>query len=399
MISHKTKRIIKNTVYFLKAKKGNSFNSFDQEGVSCHHDIYNFICLNKQINPDIQYKALINMIYSYAEYIEHLDQFEYRVKYILYNHVLMMIEPEYYSVILVNLLNYLQNILGDVYTPDVMNAWMEAYAVLVNILMQCKLEIKQKNHYWSWKGFEEFEVVNKVKESETIISLYLEPKIYMGRINFLPGQYITLRFPSKEEGTIIKYYSLSNIPNHEYLRINVQKPATYAKKDNDNISRKIYHDLKKGDFIEVGPPCGDFFFDARKDRKEFLVFVVDGIGIFPVLSIILTIFTENMDGKVLLLYSTRHEYEQSFRSTIENVMERYKNFTCYHFYTKPASKGVSYNMGDNIIYGSITMDLIRSLSPRTSEFYICGPKLFMQEIYQGLSIWGVCRSQMHFEFF
>ena len=50
--------------------------------------------------------------------------------------------------------------------------------------------------------------------------------------------------------------------------------------------------------------------------------------------------------------------------------------------------------------GRIDAELIESLVPgRDADYYFCGPKPFMIDIYHQLLTWGIPASQARFEFF
>jgi nitric oxide dioxygenase len=50
--------------------------------------------------------------------------------------------------------------------------------------------------------------------------------------------------------------------------------------------------------------------------------------------------------------------------------------------------------------GLVDAALIESLVPdRDADYYFCGPKPFMVQIYHQLLNWGIPPAQVHFEFF
>ena len=53
-----------------------------------------------------------------------------------------------------------------------------------------------------------------------------------------------------------------------------------------------------------------------------------------------------------------------------------------------------------IVKASSTRNFLEDMLPdRDADYYFCGPKPFMVDIYHNLLKWGVPASQVHFEFF
>ena len=56
--------------------------------------------------------------------------------------------------------------------------------------------------------------------------------------------------------------------------------------------------------------------------------------------------------------------------------------------------------GSNVSVGLIDANLIEEMVlDRNADYYFCGPKPFMVNIYHDLLKWGIPASQVHFEFF
>ena len=50
--------------------------------------------------------------------------------------------------------------------------------------------------------------------------------------------------------------------------------------------------------------------------------------------------------------------------------------------------------------GFVDEEFIKSVIPHSDcDYYFCGPKIFMNNIYKTLKSWNVPQSQIHFEFF
>ena len=52
-----------------------------------------------------------------------------------------------------------------------------------------------------------------------------------------------------------------------------------------------------GTEIEVGPPCGEFFIDLTESHERPLMLISAGVGITPLLSILLSVSGFNLSAK------------------------------------------------------------------------------------------------------
>ena len=89
---------------------------------------------------------------------------------------------------------------------------------------------------------------------------------------------------------------------------------------------------------------------------------------------------------------------QAFKPTIDALADKHPQLTVHYRYSDPAKDGVK--RAGNASTGFVTAELLESLLPsRHADYYFCGPKLFMVNIYHVLRAWDVPRSHVHFEFF
>src|SRR5687767_14932737 len=145
-----------------------------------------------------QQKALAAAICAFAANVDNLEVLGSAVELIAQKHASLQIQPEHYPIVGENLLASIREVLGEGATDEVIGAWAEAYGFLANILIGREREIyhRQEIAPHGWVGFKPFRVARKVKESEVITSLYLEPNDGGAVPEFQPGHYITVRVPS-----------------------------------------------------------------------------------------------------------------------------------------------------------------------------------------------------------
>ena len=291
--------------------------------------------------------------------------------------------------------------MGEGATDDVINAWAEAYGFLADILIGREAQIYKElaDMPNGWEGFSNLRVLRKEKESDIITSFYLAPADGSGVPDFKPGQYITVRVATPCGHTTMRNYSLSDKPGQDHFRISVKREVG-AKADTPKgfVSNFLHDNIEVGSVVEVGPPCGEFFLDVEAKHDRPLVLLAAGIGITPILSIAQTALEAMPERKIILIHACLHEKVQAFRSTLDDLAAQNKNLILRHCYSEAPPSGIQRAANDAT--GMIDASLIEALVPdRNADYYFCGPKPFMVNIYHQLLGWGIPASQVHIEFF
>lgn len=341
-----------------------------------------------------QQKALAGAICAYAANIDNLEVLGGAVELIAQKHVSLMIKPDHYPIVGANLLASIREVLGEGATDDVINAWAEAYGFLADILIGREAQI-YKEHAEAphgWEGFSNFRVVRKERESDIITSFYLAPADGGPVPDFKPGQYITVRVATPCGHTTMRNYSLSDKPGQGSFRISVKR-ETGAKADTPKgfVSNYLHDIINVGSIVEVGPPCGEFFLDTEARHERPLVLLAAGIGITPLMSIVRAALDVTPDRRIVFVHACLNEKVQAFRKTLDELAASHGNLSVHYRYSDAPTAGGS---------GVIDAALIDALVPdRDADYYFCGPKPFMVNIYQELLARGIPASQVYFEFF
>lgn len=347
-----------------------------------------------------QQRALAGAITAYAANIDNLEVLGGAVELIAQKHASLMIKPEHYPIVGENLLASIREVLGEGATDDVINAWAEAYGFLADILMGREKQIYEENAQKTggWEGFKKFRIIRKEKESSNITSFYLVPSDGAPLPEFKPGQYITVRVATPGGSTTMRNYSLSDKPGRDWFRISVKREdGPDAHTPNGYVSNLLHKQFEVGNEIEIVPPCGEFFLDVSEQHPRPLVLLAAGVGITPMMSILLTALEQMPEREIIFIHGSLNEEVQAFKSTIDALAEQHPQLKVHYRYSD-APKGSERT--ENASTGFITAELIGSLLPgRDADYYFCGPQPFMVAIYHDLLKWGIPASQVHFEFF
>lgn len=238
-----------------------------------------------------------------------------------------------------------------------------------------------------WTGFKELILVDKIKECDDIISFYFKDKEGKKLVRHTAGQYLPIKIKShdKKYNNVIRTYTLSMKPNEHIYRISVKKV------EGGLISCYLHDVLEIGDTLEAMVPTGLF---TLENNEKPIVLISAGIGITPLISMLYDRIEEKKD--ITFIQAVQNSKIQPFNYDIKKMEEiiKLKN---YVFYSNPLEEDVKGR--DYDVEGFIGKEWIESNLDLNSEFYFCGPPIFMKILNKALIELGVNRKNIHFEFF
>ncbi|ROL79874.1 nitric oxide dioxygenase [Pseudomonas protegens] len=386
MLSVQDRAIIKSTVPLLESGGEALITHFYRMMLSEYPEVRPLFNQAHQASGD-QPRALANGVLMYARHIDQLDQLGDLVAKIINKHVALQILPEHYPIVGTCLLRAISEVLGsEIATPEVINAWGEAYNQLADILIGAEAAIYDEKAQapGGWRGAREFTLVDKVEESAEITSFYFEPLDQGPILAAEPGQYIGLQL-FIEGAEVRRNYSLSALASQGQYRISVKREA-------GGVASNYLHDqCPVGARIMLFPPAGEFTLVAS-DKP--LVLISGGVGITPTLPMLeAALATER---PVHFIHCARNGQVHAFRHWVDELAQRYpqlKRFYCY-----AEDDGVS-PAADKL--GLLTREQLADWLPeqRDLDAYFLGPKGFMAAIKRHLKALGIPEQQSRYEFF
>ncbi|MEQ1488930.1 MAG: 2Fe-2S iron-sulfur cluster-binding protein [Terricaulis sp.] len=261
----------------------------------------------------------------------------------------------------------------------------------------------------AWPYWRDFRVVRREFEdgAQTQCSFYLEPVDGAPLPPFKPGQFLTFSAPGVSSPTaegrvarpITRCYSLSSRPDPSSYRVTIKRAVAPGAFPNapPGICSSYFHDrVQVGDIIKVKAPAGQFFLDPDPTRSTVLV--AGGIGITPMLSMLLSAFAEQPDRTFHLFYGVQNGAVNAFRATLEELAQSYPNFRLHVLYDTPSP---SDGEEPHVLVGRVDIDLLKRTLPDgvAHTFYVCGPPAMMESIVPALRAWGVPASDIRTEAF
>ncbi|MGL5084863.1 MAG: FAD-binding oxidoreductase, partial [Clostridium sp.] len=143
--------------------------------------------------------------------------------------------------------------------------------------------------------------------------------------------------------------------------------------------------------LEAMVPSGLF---TMEQNEKPVVLISAGIGITPLISMLY----DGIEGKkdITFIQAVQNSKIQPFNYDIKKMEELIK-LKNYVFYSNPLEGDVEGK--DYDVQGFIGQEWIGNNLDLNSEFYFCGPPIFMKILNKALIALGVSKENIHFEFF
>jgi predicted ferric reductase len=224
-----------------------------------------------------------------------------------------------------------------------------------------------------------FVVEEVMKETDSAVSIYIAGKS-MKHFRVLPGQFIIVRFLSREFWPQAHPFSISGITRN-HIRITIKSLGDYTKE---------IATLKKDTHVLIDGPHG-IFTTANARRKKFL-FIAAGVGITPIKAMLEE--CKKNDWDAVLLYANRKKNDMIFYDEIVHLVRVSESIKAYAVLSdpEPGWKGE---------HGRVDEDKLRRLVTdiKQREVYLCGPAPMMESMVLLLRYLGVDDKSVHYEKF
>ena len=230
------------------------------------------------------------------------------------------------------------------------------------------------------RDYYQLPVAEVIRETGDASSFVLDvPPPLAATFAYSPGQFVTLRVPSDQTGSVARCYSLCSSPHTG------DPPAITVKRTAEGYaSNWMLDNVAAGTVLDVLPPAGTF--SPRSLDGEFLLFAA-GSGITPVISILKSVLAAGR-GRVALVYANRDEQSVIFSGELRRLA------------ASSAGRLVVLHWLDSL-QGTPAADGIAALARPYAgwEPYICGPDPYLAVARTALGQLGVPAKRIRAERF
>jgi ferredoxin-NADP reductase/MOSC domain-containing protein YiiM len=242
----------------------------------------------------------------------------------------------------------------------------------------------------AWPGFKQMRVAQIRKESDSVTSFILVPIDAQPLPVFRAGQFVVLRLlvdPGKPP--VLRSYSLSDLPGADHFRISVKNEL------NGIGSSFLCNRAREGDLLDISAPRGSF---TLRPSQSPVVLLSAGVGATPVMSMLHSLTAEKSQREVWWIYGARNSVDHPFAEESRSLLKQLSRGRGYIVYSRPAP--IDQVGADFEAPGHIDAALLERIGvSQNSDFYLCGPPSFLQNMRDGLRAWGVLAENVHTEIF
>lgn len=242
----------------------------------------------------------------------------------------------------------------------------------------------------AWPGFRQMRVAQIREESDSVTSFFLVLTDEQPLPVFQSGQFVVLRLHvDSDKPPVLRSYSLSDLPGAHHFRISVKSEP------NGIGSSFLCNRTREGDVLDVSAPRGGF---TLRPGETPVVLLSAGVGATPVMSMLHELAAERSQRQVWWIYGARNRSEHPFAEESRSLLRQLSRERSYIVYSRPAA--TDKRERDFDASGHIDTALLEKIGvSRNSDFYLCGPSSFLQNMRDGLRNWGVLPENVHTEIF
>ncbi|HET8923603.1 MAG TPA: hypothetical protein VFN26_11480 [Candidatus Acidoferrum sp.] len=145
----------------------------------------------------------------------------------------------------------------------------------------------------------------------------------------------------------------------------------------------------------MSAPRGSF---TLRPGNNPLVLLSAGVGATPVMSMLHALAAEKSQREIWRIYGARNRVEHPFAEESRFLLKQLSLGRSYIIYSRPDATDSVGNDFD--ASGHIEVALLERIGVTpNSDFYLCGPSTFLEDMRNGLQNWGVPAENVHTEIF
>lgn len=374
MLATHTKELIKATVPALEAHGTEITRVFYRNMFAAHPELLNIFNKTNQ-KQGKQQTALATAVLAAAKHIDNLGDILPHVVQISHKHRALQIKPEHYPIVGEHLLGAIKEVLGEAATPEIIDAWAQAYGEIAAVFIGVEKDIYQEA---AWPGFADFTVVGKRPVGADIMEFTVKP-VNVNLPAVQAGQYLTVQVrPEKAGNLALRHYSICAADTSDGLKFAV-------KRDNGNghhglVSNYLHDSVQTGDTIKLSAPAGDFLW---QNGSNPIVLISAGVGITPMMAMLEAQVKTNPHRKLVWVHAARNGQTHAFKHEAEALLAQAAEVEEHILYREEGA--------------NIDAAWLEAHTPADADVYLCGSIGFMESISAELESLARKEQNVYFE--
>lgn len=198
-------------------------------------------------------------------------------------------------------------------------------------------------------------------------------------IDYVAGQYVELFLPHENSDTRGQkhWFTLSSSPSEDLVAVTTK----YAAGQVSTFKQELFG-LELGTKVTISAAMGDFV--LPKDTAVPLIFVVGGMGVTPVRSMVKWLTDKKENRDVQIIYTVRSEEEIAYKNLFESYGAKLKIILSGQHKTNPLSS-------------QLVMEFAKPTSK--SLIYVSGPEPMVEKLEAQFLADGIKSSNLVLDFY
>ena len=379
MLSEKSRPIIEATLPIIAERINDITPDFYRRMFAARPDLMDGMFSRSSQLEGTQPKALAGSIAVFASYIvQNPDSYPDEVlSRVAHKHASLGLKEEEYPTVYKYLFEAIAANLGDLATPEIVEAWTEVYWLMGNALIKLEkgLYASQANDVM----FAPFKLVDRKETGENVVVLTFEPADETPMTESKGGQYISIVVPARDGLRQARQYTL--LPSEKNQR------RIAVKLDPNGEMTSILHELEVGAVVEISNPYGDLTLEGFGNPEAPLYLFSAGIGTTPMLSFLSELVEKGSQRPVTVVHADRSLDTWPLREELTELVNKLPN-----------ARLISFIEGEGGDFAG-RVDVSKLDVPSDANVYLCGPLPFMQGVRSALVEAGVPGKNINYEIF
>ncbi len=374
MLTEQTKSLVKATIPALEAHGTAITQVFYRNMFAEHPELLDIFNKTNQ-KQGKQQIALASTVLAAAKHIDNLGDILPHVIQISHKHRALQIQPEHYQIVGKHLLRAISEVLGNAATPEIIDAWAQAYGAIAEVFIHVEKGMYQEA---AWPGFAEFTITGKRPVSADIMEFTVKP-INASLPTIRAGQYITVQVQPEAQGNLaLRHYSLCSTDTSDGLKFAVKRESNNGHPG--LVSNYLHNHKNIGDTLKLSAPAGDFLW---QDGGNPIVLISSGVGITPIIAMLEAQITANPNRPLVWIHATRNADTHAFKQEAETLLSRAANARQHILYRDQG--------------GHLDAAWLNQHTPDNADVYLCGSIYFMESMAGALASLSRKEQNVYFE--
>jgi len=230
-------------------------------------------------------------------------------------------------------------------------------------------------------------LVKKEVVAEGTMAFYFEKP---AGFDFIAGQYVTVSLinpPETDDEGDSRFFSLITAPYENCLGVAIRM--------RDTAFKRVLKNLPIGSEIMIAGPDGSFC--LHKDASKPAVFLIGGIGITPIFSILKNVAYEKLPHQLFLFYSNKRPEDAAFLKELQILEKENHNFKLIATMTEMEKSKQAWRGETGFINKEMVQKHLKDLN--SPIYYMSGPPMMVKAMRELAEKIGASDSNIKFEEF